>query len=60
MHLNRCCCVAANSQEDGAWNPTFRKGRETWGTRSKINIKVKGSGQECPLHTSNRRSCANG
>jgi transcriptional regulator with XRE-family HTH domain len=24
----------------GPWNPTFRKGRETWGTRRIINVSV--------------------
>jgi len=44
------------------WNPTFRRGRETWGTLLigeirrcgiKINVKinVKSNGQECPFHT---------
>jgi hypothetical protein len=38
------------------WNPTFRKVRETWGTRfmgtSELSqINVKGDGQECPSHT---------
>jgi hypothetical protein len=44
-----------------AWNPTFRKECETWGTRQrclqkvptgvKNKINVKSSGQGCPLHT---------
>ncbi len=38
------------------WNPMFRTGCETWGIPFRVGpqgrIKVKGSGQECPLHTS--------
>jgi hypothetical protein len=30
-----------------AWNPTFRKGRETWGTRLVGGAKT--NGQKCPF-----------